>query len=231
MAIGSNILKALPALVLALWGGDGVAEPVTLARQAHSAITDRAEPLLKCALDGTGARYRIAVVPWLRAQAGTKSGEYDGFFVAATNAQRDRYAVLAAPLLFEQWVYVSRKDRGPIEDLVAGESTVFGANTGTARRTWLETQKKRGNIKGTVDGAGTIENTWKMFMHDRIDVLLENAPNLDAMLLELKIPRAEMATTVARRLALSVYFGKGFLANNPAFLARFNNAVERCRRQ
>lgn len=166
MAIGSNILRALPALLLALWGGDGVAEPVTLARQVHSAITDRAEPLLKCALDGTGARYR-----------------YDGFFVAATNAQRDRYAVLAAPLLFAQWVYVSRKDRGPIEELVAGGSTVFGANTGTAGRTWLETQKKRGNIKGTVDGAGTIENTWKMFMHDRIDVLLENAPNLDAMLL------------------------------------------------
>lgn len=40
-----------------------------------------------------------------------------------------------------------------------------------------------------------------------------------------------MATTFTRQLALSVYFGKGFLANNPAFLARFNSAVERCRRQ
>ncbi len=201
---------------------------LTLAKQPGAAITEKAMPVVVCILQKLDVDFEFVDVPWKRAQYGTKTAMYDGFFVASRNSTRDAYAVASVPLVFSEWVYIVRKSQKTAPDHASFKELNFAANMGTARHRWLVDKKQQGHVVGAIETGSTIENTWKMFVHNRFDVLLENRSNVDKMIVAQALEKSDFEFYVARKIPLSVYFGKAFIERTDNFLQSFNQKAEAC---
>jgi hypothetical protein len=93
---------------------------------------------------------------------------------------------------------------------------------------WLVDKKQQGQLVGTIEAGSTIEITWKMFVHNRFDVLLENRSNVDKMMVAQALEKNDLDFYVARKIPLSVYFGKAFIDRTDNFLQSFNQKAETC---
>ncbi len=173
-------------------------------------------------------KYKFVDTAWKRAQTGTEHGDFDGFFMASRNIVRDAYAVPSSPLIESEWYYIApnKISTTPISDNFYQLS--FGANQGTARLQWLINQKNRGKFKGDIMYGSLAENAWKMLQYGRFDVLLENKENLVRLFKDGALQEKNYKVHLARKISLSVYFGKKFLAQSPGFIDQFNAQSKNC---
>jgi len=219
----------ISAIILALAGGVWAADDaLKLARQPGAAVTNKAFPVLVCILEELKQPFELFEVPWKRAQAGTQNGTYHGFFIASRNKKRDAYAVASFPLMYTEWYFVTVKAQALTPENSGFSNLNFGANLGTARYQWLDVEKKEGRLRGRVETGANAVNTWKMLTRKRFDVLLENEQNLNKFLTQGEFSKEDFNIYSAKRIPLSVYFGKEFLVQSPDFLTRFNSKIKDC---
>ena len=203
-------------------------EVLKLARQPGAAVTNRALPILLCILEKIDQPYEFIDVPWKRAQAGTQSGTYDGFFIASRTQNRDAYAVTSSPLMYTEWYFVTNKAQTLTPENSGFKGLNFGANIGTARYQWLDVEKQAGRLQGRVEAGANSAITWKMLARNRFDVLLENEQNLNKFLTQGEFVKEDFNIYSARKIPLSVYFGKSFLVRSPNFLTVFDSQIKDC---
>jgi len=213
------------ALKSPVWAANRV---LTLARQPGAAVTDKALPILVCILKKMDQPFEFVGVPWKRAQVGTRSGVYDGFFIASRNERRDSYAVPSSPLIYTKWYFVTNKAQALSPENSTFRDLSFGANLGTARQQWLNIEKEKGRLRGRIEVGANTATTWKMLIRDRFDVLLENQQNLNKFLIQEQRVKEDFNIYSARKIPLSVYFGKEFLTRSPNFLTLFNSKIKDC---
>jgi polar amino acid transport system substrate-binding protein len=204
-------------------------EPIKLAMQPDAAITLKSMPIVSCIFDNLGHPVEYVTPPWRRAQKGIEAGDFDGFFVASRNALRDSYATASVPLMTSEWIYVVRHEQTLTPGNPAFKNLDFAANTDTARYRWLLSQKEQGHLSGNISYGLTAEDTWKMLVQKRFDVVLENGPNVRKILAGNQFDKRNFRYSLARKIPQSVYFGKKFLKQNPEFLKAFNKQVSSCK--
>jgi len=221
------------AVILLAFAGPvwAVDDALKLARQPGAAVTNKALPVLTCILEELKQPFEFIEVPWKRAQAGTQNGTYDGFFIASRNKKREAYATSSSPLLDTEWYFVSDKAQALTPENPGFRGLSFGANQGTARYQWLDVEKKEGRLLGRIESGASPMNTWKMLTRKRFDVLLENEQNLNKFLAQGEYSKEDFNIYLAKKIPLSVYFGKEFLVQSPDFLTGFNSKIKECRRR
>lgn len=228
-----KIALVIPALVvMGLIGNDAFSQngkTVKLAMQPGAAITLDTQPVVECIFEEMNREVEFVPVPWKRAQKGVEKGAFDGFFIASRNKNRDAYATASSALITSEWVYVVRYEQTLTPGNPAFKELDFAANVGTARHQWLISQKKLGNLNGNITSGLTAEDTWKMLLRKRFDVLLENGPNVRKMLAGNQFDKRKFRYSLARKVPLSVYFSNSFLKDEPGFLKSFNDNVVNCK--
>jgi len=212
-------------LAASVWAAD---EVLKLARQPGAAVTNKALPVVICILEKIERPFEFIDVPWKRAQTGTQKGTFDGFFIASRTESRDAYAVASSPLMYTEWYFVTNKAQSLTPESSGFKGLSFGANLGTARYMWLDIEKQKGRLRGSIESGANSAITWKMLTRNRFDVLLENEQNLHKLLTQGAFSKEDFNIYSARKIPLSVYFGKEFLKRSPKFLTLFNSEIKGC---
>ena len=246
MKVEWNRWILLPFLLYGALGGQVVAdegvgiqrdqtvlgERILLARQpGWSSLSNTGEPFIQCAMEKVNQPYEIIHIPWERAQWGTKTGAYDGFFMASQNQSRDVYATFSHPFVMIRWFYVLKKNSPFSPEQENFHSLVFSANLGSARLTWLEKRYQEGKISKKIEAVGKPEQMIRMLLADRIDVALMNDFDLDQTLKILSASPSRFKTFLVREIPTAIYFSKKFLQKKPFFLKEINTALVQCKEQ
>ena len=206
------------------------AKEILLATDLTRALNQLGLPIVECVFEKIELSHQVISVPWSRAQAGTRSGSYDEFFVAAKSANRESFAVHSEPLLNIEWLYVVGIDSGLDPDDASFFQKSFGANLGTARYAWLIEQYQNGKFSKEIVATSSPLNSLKMLSAGRIDVNLENNIILQEKFRTAAVNAAEFKTFSVAQMPAGIYFGKDFLSENPRFLSKFNASLEKCRK-
>lgn len=222
-----RVLLYAISLILFNFSPLSASNEVTLAGETqHTAIQS---PFVKCAFEAIGRDVRIVAVSWTRAQHGTKNGDYDGFFMAAQNKDRDLYATLSKPFYEIDWVYVMRTDNDIKPSDLNFFQHRFSVQNGTARHNWLINKLSELGISGNIFSSQKTDRSLELLLMGRIDVALENSQNLDKAYLEENIGPSLFKTFVVKAFPIGVYFSNYFLNAEPDFIKQFNEAVITCR--
>lgn len=210
-----------------IFSSAALADAIKLARQQNSFISNIAQPIIECAFDKIGKELEIIIVPWKRAQMGTKNQVYDGFFVAAETPQRNKYATRSVGILSNDWLFIQLASAYRAVQSANFWEQSFTANLGTAKIKWLESKAEKGQITGRLITAKSIQAAWGLMLNQRADVLLENRLNFERLQREAPSPHL-LKTQIAREVSQGVYFSHAYLDNHPNFLTEFNQAVQKC---
>jgi len=184
--------------------------------------------VVECAFKKMGISLKVEHVPWTRAQVGTEEGVYDGFFMASKNSRRDSYAIFSQPFMKVEWVYVTRRRDQLQKSDEDFSRKIFAANVGSSRLHWLTKKYRNREISNEVLTAETTEQLLKMLIVSRMDIVLENASNIEKIVAEGKIDMSNLEIFPAHERPLAVYFGQSFIESNPDFLKAYNASIARC---
>lgn len=227
-------IRALALGVLAVLGAGPAAaqEVLRLATQVlppYQMIVDGeiagvAVRRVQCALDAMGTAYEIRVTDWSKAQLGTETGEYDGFFVGSANAARARYATPAIPVISEDlaWYMATGTEIDPNDPSDALRAR-YSAKFATSK--WLNLKRGGYNVVKKPQDAASLLN---MLMMGEIDVALEYEMIFEHFMRERGIEADWFRKIPLTRQNMSVHFSNAFLRANPLFLERFNTEMATC---
>lgn len=195
-----------------------------LAFTGTAPVTKAGFQTVNCAFEEAQLPVLLHDVPWKRAQTGTQSGTYDGFFLGSQNQERANYAVPSDPVYGFKWYYVVRAHSGLSPDQDDFFLNSFAANLGTARLKWLE--KKLLALEGakTPYSPNSIESTWSMLKFGRVDVVLDNESNVQKYKTEM-----DVQIFPATQRSVHVHFSKRSLQRSPTLLSRFNEGLRTCK--
>ena len=203
-------------------------EELQLATDIRDPLYQRGTPYIECAFSNMEYSYQTIWLPSVWAQLVTERGEYDGYFMASKNDQRDLNAVLSEPFLSAEWLYVVRKDSGLTPSGSNFHRGTFAANLGGAQHSWLEDKFNNGEIVNEIVGAQGATTSMNMLALGLIDVNLVNGANLENAFKEAGLNPSDFQTFVASTLPMGIYFGKVFLESEPGFLNAFNESMKGC---
>jgi len=190
---------------------------------SNGVIKGTAISLLNCTMRGLGETYRIDVFPWQRAQELVKEGEYDAFFVASENAERNQYAIRSEPFFDSKWnwYYLPDSEIQPTSETFSYSAKV-GVVYGTNMSTWVNKnfddpshQETASSLIGMLDAK-------------KIDAVLLTEPMFLAVMQKDKKLQNRYHQFTVRDRPLAAYFGRLFLKDNPKFLEHFNKSLELC---
>jgi len=193
-------------------------------------LNQKGLPYIKCALAKSGYSSEIKSMPWARAQLVTERGLYDGFFVASKNDKRDQYAVMSEPFFNIDWLFIVNRESGLSPDNPKFLKGIFAANRGTARNAWLKNQYDNGIISHEVVTTTDAMRALMMLALGRVDIVLENSTNLDAVFQQTSYTSSDFQSFVAKSVPMGVYFNKDFLNRHPDFLNKFNAGIKECKK-
>lgn len=193
--------------------------------KADSRFQGDAVDMVRCAFAKIEENVQITVVPWQRAQALARYNAVDGFFAASQRANRDEFAQLSETIAEQTWTWyflqssaIKPSSKGFKQR--AKVSSFRGANM----QKWLKSHQYRTST-APVDSSKLLS----MLLAKRYDAILVN----DLVMAELlkTHPKADLLESEPlKSKPLGVYFTKQFLAQEPSFLTRFNQAVLECRK-
>lgn len=194
-------------------------------REENGRPTGLAVVPLDCAMSRLGQKYRIQFLPWLRAQNEVRHGRADGFLPASRNAERDGYAALSEPLVYNTWAWYFPKGSKIRPDAPGfKETAVVTSEAGSNLLAWLTEQGHK--MAPAPDTHGQLA---QMLVHRRIDAALATVAVFEAEATALGFDLAAFDRHVVREDPLGVYFSRFFLRENSHFLIQFNSAVRACR--
>ncbi len=178
---------------------------------------------LACIFEKLSIPWQVDVFPWARAQHVGKEQQYDGFFIASKNGERDVYATISAPFLFDQWNFYYNPGR--VFDSKAQDLTgrTVGVLLGSNMELWLE-KKAFQYISSAVD----YDKHFQMLKLERLDIVMATSQIYLAEMEKKGWPTGSFVEEPIRNLKLGVYFGHHFLEAYPEFLPAFNARVTEC---
>lgn len=203
-------------------------ETLRLVTETTRPLNQKGLPYIKCALTKSGHSIEITSMPWARAQLVTERGLHDGFFVASQNDKRDQYAIMSEPFFSIDWLFIVNKESGLSPDNPKFQNGIFAANRGSARNAWLKGKYDDGIISHEVVTTTDAMRALMMLALGRVDIVLENSINLEAVFQQTGYTSSDFQSFVAKSVPMGVYFNKDFLNGHPDFLARFNANVKNC---
>ena len=180
---------------------------------------------LACVMDKLQQPYKVIFLPWGRAQLEVKQGNYDGFFSASHNNERDDFAVLSNTFIAQQWSFYLLKNTAiPLNQDAIKSNAQFGARRYSNATFWL--QKHNYNV---IHQTSTLDELISLLEKNRIGAILENNLFFEAAAKRVNIPLSDFSVVPNLDRSLGVYFGKTFLTQYPDFLDKFNQHTENCR--
>jgi len=179
---------------------------------------------VQCALGAIGMPYEIRVMDWSKAQLGTETGDYDGFFAGSANAARARFATPSAPVISEDlaW-YMARGTEIDPNDPSDALRARYSAKFATSK--WLNLKREGYNVVKKPQDAASLLN---MLMMGDIDVALEYELIFEHFMKERGVSGDSFRKIPLRRQNMSVHFSNAYLRANPVFLDRFNTELTDC---
>ncbi|MGF1681928.1 substrate-binding periplasmic protein [Photobacterium minamisatsumaniensis] len=180
---------------------------------------------VKCTFRKMGQPYEIRMMRWDKAQLLVETGQAHGFFSGSANAKRASYAQSSSPIVSENlaW-FVSPGVRGDLNDETAKYSLRYGVKYNTNK--WLSLKKEGYNvIKKPRDADSLLQMLWQ----GELDVAYEYELVFEEAMVKAGIPLDYFKKIRTNKQDLMVHFSKAFLVGKPAFLNRFNLAMEQCR--
>ena len=182
-------------------------------------------PYIECAFSNLDYPYQTIWIPSEYAQLVTEHGEYDGYFPASKNDQRDVNAELSAPFGNVEWLYVVRKDS--VLTPVGSDfySRTFAAILGSAQDSWQDDKFRKGEIVGVQGSAKSMT----LLALGMTDVDLVDSVNIEAALEEANLNPADFQTFISSALPTGIYFGKAFLKGSPELFSEFNASMKSCK--
>jgi polar amino acid transport system substrate-binding protein len=210
------------------------AEPVRLATHdqapygtylADKTFDGVAVQVISCVMRKMGRAYAIQVYPWERAQKMAEWGEVDGFFPATIKPERLVWADASAVIADQKWVWYL-----PINSKLDPLSPTFkttakvGAHFGSNRLKMLEAENYNVVFKPLTD-----ELLLTGLVRGRADAILGGNLAIASAMKEQGVDPKSYRTVVATDNPLHAYFGRKFLAANPAFIKQFDSWIPSCR--
>ena len=190
---------------------------------ADDQLKGRSVAILECAMAPLNQSYSVSVLPWLRAQMLVEKGEFDAFFIASENAERNRYAKISRPLFDSSWIwfYPKKSLLDPSSDSFAYNASVGGV-FGTNMNAWLKKYFEYAVIKTTAD------ELFKLLSVERLDAILLTELMFKDSVKRLGLKESDFKRVVAKKRPLGVYFGNTFLKKHPEWLSQFNQSIKNC---
>lgn len=179
---------------------------------------------VKCTFRNMGQPYEIRMMRWDKAQLLVETGKVHGFFSGSANANRASYAQPSDPIVSENlaW-FVSPAVRESLDDETAKYSLRYGVKYNTNK--WLSLKREGYNvIKKPRDADALLQMLWQ----GELDVAYEYELVFEEAMQKAGIPQDYFKKIRTKKQDLMVHFSKGFLAQQPSFLKRFNLAMARC---
>lgn len=185
-------------------------------------VQGTAVSLVRQALVKMGRDYRIQIRPWERAQLEGMTGISAGFFAGSQNAERDAACVPSKPLAWQIQLWYLRPGVTLTPDNPEFKTRLrFGGYAGANMTDYLLT-----NGYNVIVQPPHLEALILALNLGRIDAFLGNADTVREAIGKLNLSPQSFLTYPQSRRALVVYFNKSFLAQNPGFLEKFNQALE-----
>lgn len=180
---------------------------------------------VKCALDKMNVPYEFHMTSWSRAQLGTETGRFDGFFVGSSNKNRARYAVPSSPVVSEDlaWYLPLNSDIDPNEPADA-LSARYSAKFATSK--WRYLHRNGYNVVMRPRDAASLLN---MLVTGDIDAALEYELIFTHFMEERGLSEDQFRKIPFRRQDMRVHFSKTYVNANPLFLGRFDDMMKLCR--
>ncbi|MFG1497527.1 hypothetical protein ABMA57_12915 [Saccharospirillum sp. HFRX-1] len=203
--------------------GTNIMPPYTLITENRQ-LSGEATATLNCVFDALPEyRYETSVAPWPRVVRLADQGGIDGWFLYVKNASSDRFAKLSEPLQLETWYWYSHQVIGDasLEDFRDQSILVL---SGTYQKLWLEARGFHRFL--TVQSN---ESLMRAFLARRADHLLISDSVFDETLASFNGAPANIDRRFVGYIQLGLYITDTFLANNPDFMQRFNDAAHDCR--
>jgi polar amino acid transport system substrate-binding protein len=180
-------------------------------------VTGSATEILKNTLNDMGVQYEIKVYPWARAQYLVENGQADGFYTASKNAKRDAYAVASDSLIPQRWNWYLLKE-SKTEPKNGSVGAILGSNM------LKFTKDNNYSIKAQPP---TMEALVKMLTSKRVNAILVNDLVMKEYLKEANISESKFKTVLSKDKPLGIYFSKKFVNENPWFLDKFNETLQK----
>lgn len=191
--------------------------------QADGTFKGIAADRVECALKLMDVKLVLNVRPWNRAQFEVKRGIADGFFAGSKNDERERYAVRSIEVADQKWQwYLLKESPWDVTSSAFHSSAKVSSFLGANMQKWLIDNNYNITSKPT-DTKGLAE----MLLRERLDAALANNYVMDQVLEEMGAG-SSVQRYVLKSKPLYVYFGKGFIAENPKFLNLFNSFMSKC---
>jgi len=205
------------------------ARKIIIATEESGRLTELGLPIVKCSMNKLNLNFKIIRVPWVRAQEKTRTGSYDGFFMASKTESRDKYAVQSDVFYSSSWVFVTKKGSGIKKVSKGFYDKSFVSNFGSARYTWLLNKHKKGEIKQNIIDVNEPVQVLRMLRTKRVDIGLLNKHNFNDSLLKLNMEKDKFNVFIAKEKRLGVYFSYRLLNEMPYFLKLFNESLSACK--
>lgn len=177
-----------------------------------------------CVLNRINHEAVLDIKPWNRIYLDLKRDMVDGFYLAISRQQLDKYAEISAPLVMENWYWFWRTDMKAPENWQRGYK--LGSILGSQQEKWLQ---ESGYTIGM--SASNLPQLIKMLDIGRVDAILVDKDHFNQAVLQTKSSLAKFQSRFFRYVPLGAYFSHRFLEKNPGFLEKFNFHSGECQHQ
>lgn len=193
--------------------------------QSDKSFDGIAVRVVQCAFKRMGRVVAIEVYPWERAQMLAERGDVDGFFPATIKPERLVWAQATGVVADQKWVWFLPL-ASALDPLSADFKTQarVGAHFGSNRLKLLEEKHYNVTLKPQTD-----EQLLLAFIKGRADAILGGDLSIAKAMKDHNVNPKDFRTVVALDAPLHVYFGKKFLASEPAVLKQFDSHLGACR--
>jgi len=194
--------------------------PLTYIDSAGVLSGEAMQPVLY-ALQEMDWKVELNFLLWARAQQQVKDGVVDGFFAAAGNAEREKFAVRSASIATQTINWYLLADSTVDPNAADFRSTArVGGYTGANMLVWLLDNGY--NVTGQ---PAHPDQLFMMLLYDRFDACLANNNNFDNFIAANPQYIGKFRAVKQSVNELYVYFSHGFIDKNPGFLDAFNLLV------
>lgn len=189
-------------------------------------MTGIAVDRVKCALDTMSVPYEFTMTKWDDAQLGTRTGQFDGFFVGSSNSERAQYSVPSGPVVSEglAWYLPLNSTIDPTDPADAMRAR-YSAKFATSK--WRNLHRKGYNVVMRPRDAESLLN---MLMNGQIDAALEYEMIFSEVMARKGLTEKDFKKIPfgTARQTMGVHFSKTYIDANPTFMERFNARLKIC---
>lgn len=179
---------------------------------------------VRCVLNHINHESTLDIRPWKRIYLDLERDMVDGFYLAISRPQLDKFAEISAPLVMENWYWFWRADVKAPETWQQGYK--LGSILGSQQEKWL--QESGYSISMS---ASNLPQLIKLLEIGRVDVILVDKDHFNQAVLQSRLSPAKYQSRFFRYVPLGVYFSRNFLDDNPDFLEKFNFHSGECQHQ